>query len=58
VSDPSAGRDDGFRPGHAQLSGRIPDESGAVLPGVTIFATQTDATARRSRSRRPAPTAI
>src|SRR5687767_6267338 len=26
----------------AQLSGRVTDESGAVLPGVTITATQTD----------------
>jgi hypothetical protein len=26
----------------AQLSGRVTDESGAVLPGVTVTATQTD----------------
>jgi hypothetical protein len=26
----------------AQLSGRVADESGAVLPGVTVTATQTD----------------
>src|SRR5436309_8474231 len=32
----------------AQLSGRITDESGAVLPGVTVTATQTDTGLTRS----------
>jgi hypothetical protein len=32
----------------AQLSGRITDESGAVLPGVTVAATQTDTGLTRS----------
>src|SRR5678816_3005549 len=32
----------------AQLSGRITDESGAVLPGVTVTATQTDTGLMRS----------
>jgi hypothetical protein len=32
----------------AQLSGRITDESGAVLPGVTVTATQTDTALTRS----------
>ena len=32
----------------AQLDGRVTDESGAVLPGVTVTATQTDTTFTRS----------
>src|SRR3970282_1016720 len=32
----------------AQLSGRVTDESGAVLPGVTVTATQTDTGLMRS----------
>jgi Carboxypeptidase regulatory-like domain len=32
----------------AQLSGRVTDESGAVLPGVTVTATQTDTGLSRS----------
>ena len=32
----------------AQLSGRITDESGAVLPGVAVTATQTDTGLTRS----------
>ena len=28
--------------GTAQLNGRVTDESGAVLPGVTVTATQTE----------------
>src|SRR5689334_21058339 len=32
----------------AQLDGRVTDESGAVLPGVTVTATQTDTTFMRS----------
>jgi len=32
----------------AQLNGRVTDESGAVLPGVTVTATQTDTTFTRS----------
>ena len=32
----------------AQLSGRVTDESGAVLPGVTVTATQTDTGLTRS----------
>src|SRR5687767_8110470 len=32
----------------AQLSGRVTDESGAVLPGVTVTATQTDTGFTRS----------
>src|SRR5437762_4301069 len=32
----------------AQLSGRVTDESGAVLPGVTVAATQTDTGLTRS----------
>ena len=28
--------------GTAQLNGRVADESGAVLPGVTVTVTQTD----------------
>src|SRR3970040_1664748 len=32
----------------AQLSGRVSDESGAVLPGVTVTATQTDTGFTRS----------
>ena len=31
----------------AQLSGRVTDESGAVLPGVTVTATQTDTVSSR-----------
>ena len=31
-----------FAQGTAQLNGRVADESGAVLPGVTVTATQTD----------------
>src|ERR1051325_5776634 len=32
----------------AQLNGRVTDESGAVLPGVTVTATQTDTTFSRT----------
>ena len=32
----------------AQMNGRVTDESGAVLPGVTITATQTDTGATRT----------
>ena len=32
----------------AQLSGRVTDESGAVLPGVTVTVTQTDTGLTRS----------
>jgi carboxypeptidase family protein len=32
----------------AQLNGRVTDESGAVLPGVTVTATQTDTTVARA----------
>src|SRR5215813_2458161 len=32
----------------AQLNGRVTDESGAVLPGVTVTATQTDTTLSRA----------
>ena len=32
----------------AQLSGRVTDQSGAVLPGVTITVTQTDTGATRT----------
>ena len=32
----------------AQLNGRVTDESGAVLPGVTVTATQTDTTITRT----------
>src|SRR5215510_1990267 len=32
----------------AQLNGRVTDESGAVLPGVTVTATQTDTTFSRA----------
>jgi len=32
----------------AQLNGRVTDESGAVLPGVTVTATQTDTTFARA----------
>ncbi len=32
----------------AQLAGRVTDESGAVLPGVTVTATQTDTAASRT----------
>src|SRR5262245_38562160 len=31
-----------FAQGTAQLNGRVTDESGGVLPGVTVTATQTD----------------
>jgi hypothetical protein len=34
--------------GTAQLNGRVTDESGAVLPGVTVTATQTDTGASRT----------
>ena len=34
--------------GTAQLNGKVTDESGAVLPGVTITATQTDTGATRT----------
>src|ERR1700693_460533 len=34
--------------GTAQLNGKVTDESGAVLPGVTITATQTDTGASRT----------
>ena len=34
--------------GTAQLNGRVTDESGAVLPGVTVTATQTDTGATRT----------
>ena len=36
----------------AQLNGRVTDESGAVLPGVTVTVTQTD-TGVLTRGRRP-----
>ena len=32
----------GWAQGTAQLNGRVADESGAVLPGVTVTITQTD----------------
>jgi hypothetical protein len=32
----------------AELAGRVTDESGAVLPGVTVTATQTDTGVMRS----------
>ena len=32
----------------AQMSGQVTDESGAVLPGVTVTATQTDTGAART----------
>ena len=34
--------------GTAQLNGKVTDESGAVLPGVTVTATQTDTGATRT----------
>src|SRR4029434_4998351 len=34
--------------GTAQLNGKVTDESGAVLPGVTVTATQTDTAAPRT----------
>ena len=37
-----------FAQGTAQLNGRVTDESGAVLPGVTVTATQTDTAATRT----------
>ena len=33
----------------AQMSGTVRDESGAVLPGVTVTATQTDTSVDRAR---------
>src|SRR4026209_301210 len=37
-----------FAQGTAQLNGRVTDESGGVLPGVTVTATQTDTGFSRS----------
>ena len=34
--------------GTAQLNGKVTDESGAVLPGATVTATQTDTGATRT----------
>jgi hypothetical protein len=31
-----------FAQGTAQINGRVTDESGGILPGVTVTATQTD----------------
>jgi hypothetical protein len=38
----------GFAQGAAQLNGKVTDESGAVLPGVTVTATQTETRAART----------
>ena len=39
----------------AELAGRIIDDSGAVLPGVTVTATQTETSRSRCRWKPPPP---